>query len=273
MTESERSNDREKSLQLMADYLKGKLADQLATTRDSDSKVYLRLTICAAVVGLVAYVLPPVGTSQGAKGAVYLLVGAFGFCLLQVLASALAVLKTRVNLPAVKGDDFRRYALDEQLTPVRVLIDVVHNYTDTAEKNLVSSKEREPHVAALRDWCARAVWAGFIAVGASGIVYAIADLNGQLATEKQCIMTDKVQQHDHNFPTSTPADVASPEAAPSVTPAATPAATPIAAPAAVEKPASIQAASDTIELTDHTPIEPIRGERVITKQAAEKKQE
>src|SRR6266849_2560533 len=137
---TEPSEDRTKALELMRDYLKGTLADQLAMTRDSDSKVNLRLTICAGILGLVTFGFPVVGRVKAPTaliGGTALWLVVFGVCLWKALSSALVVLKARVNLPGVAGGVFQSAALNKDLTSVMVLEDLVQNYARAVESNSV----------------------------------------------------------------------------------------------------------------------------------------
>lgn len=257
----EQTDDKVKKLERMADYLKGTLADQLAITRDSDSKVNLRLTICAGALGLITLGLPAIGRAHPPCVLLVLLVvalGAFGWCLLQSLLSALDVLKAQVKLPGIDRDSFRRVAVDEQVTSVMVLEQLVQNYADTVHENATILDGRKPLVDALRRWSEWTIKTGFLTVALFGIVFIAAWPNVRPATEKQCIMTDEVKK-DQDSPAATP-------------PAATPSVTPAATPATDDRP-SLHTAPQTVDLTQKKPDKPILVDRVITKQQPEKKQE
>src|SRR5437867_3774007 len=144
-----------KSLELMLEYLKGTLADQLATLRDVDTKVNIRLTIYVGILGLVTLGLPAVGGTRAPRTLVYvaiLLVIVFWVCLLRCLWLALSVLNARVDLPGIAAGSFQSAAQREQLDSAKVLRELVQNYARAVESNWALMDERLTPGTALRAW-------------------------------------------------------------------------------------------------------------------------
>src|SRR5260370_15980138 len=125
---SDPTDDRARAVELMLDYLKGSLADQLATLRDVDTKVNIRLTIFEGILGLVTLGLPAIAGTRARKPCAYAAVLSavvFGICLLRGLWLALSVLKVRVDLAGTDPGVGERVAENKHVRSVKVLRELV----------------------------------------------------------------------------------------------------------------------------------------------------
>ncbi len=195
------TDDKAKALEVMLAYLERTLADELATTRDSDSKVNVRLTIFGGIVGLVTLALPLVGGARATADLRYATIASFavfGFCLWRALSLALAVLSVRIELPGVAEGSFQRAARSDKVTSVKVLEELVQNYAIAVENNARLIEERKTPGTALKVWSKWTLATGFLALALSAIVYMTA--GPKSAKEKESPMADEVKQQQQQTP-------------------------------------------------------------------------
>lgn len=217
---TEPSQDRTKALELMAEYLKRTLADQLAMTRDSDTKLNLRLTICAGILGLVTFGLPALARAHTPlpwRIAAILAIIIFGFCLWRTLKYALDVLNVHIDLPGLAKGAFQSAVQNPNVTSIKVLQDLVQNYAMAAESNTDLIESRKPPGTSFRVWSQRTLGTGFIAVALSGMVYITAGPDVKPATDKGCVMADDSKQSDNPAtPQASPAAASAADDVPSL---------------------------------------------------------
>lgn len=191
---SEAEDSRERALVLILEYLKGRYSDQLASLRDVDAKIKLRLTVCAAAVGLVTLGLPSLAKTTAPFPLVTVAVLAllvFGLCLFRTLALALRVLEARISLPGFDAAAFERAARYEGLAIIPALQDLVVNYAKAVEKNMLLIAERKLSGQKLKLWGRCTILSAFVTIAILGIVYASSGLlTVPQATEEKCDGTE-----------------------------------------------------------------------------------
>ncbi len=188
--------DRAKALVLMLDYLKDRHIDQLTSLQKVESKVNIRLTVYAGLLGLVTVGVPVLAeraVPQGVLALAFVLVVTFGACLFRTLWLAVSALDVRLDIPGVEPGAFQRAARYEKLALVPVLQNLVVNYAQAVESNWKLIEERSSPGELLKKWSRATMITAFVTVGFVGLVYVTTSPEQPVVREESMAHEEKPQ--------------------------------------------------------------------------------